>query len=113
MANRHAAHHDQRPKERANEAELSSGRTHPNPIRCSGPSDNHPAVPQLNSLFGDHTFFLDSSGLNVLELTETPELESQTGKIVNLAYWSDADLTKLLPHEPEPTGVVVILEPMH
>jgi hypothetical protein len=75
--------------------------------------DNHPVVPQLNSLFEDHTFFLDSSGLNVLEPTETPELEAQTGKIVNLAYWSDADLTKLLPHEPEPTGVVVIVEPMH
>ena len=75
--------------------------------------DNHPAVPQLNSLFGDHTFFLDSSGLNVLEPTETPELEAQTGKIVNLAYWSDADLTRLTPHEPEPTGVVVVLESMH
>jgi hypothetical protein len=34
--------------------------------------DNHPAVPQLNSLFGDHTFFLDSSGLNVLEPAEIP-----------------------------------------
>jgi hypothetical protein len=30
-------------------------------------SDSHPAVPQLNDLFGDHTFFLDGSGLNVLE----------------------------------------------
>ena len=26
-------------------------------------SDSHPAVPQLNDLFGDHTFFLDGSGL--------------------------------------------------
>ena len=75
--------------------------------------DNHPVVSQLNSLFGDHTFFLDSSGLNVLEPNETPELKAQTVKIVNLAYWSDADLTGLLPHDPEPTGVVVILEHMH
>jgi hypothetical protein len=75
--------------------------------------DNHPVVPQLNSLFGDHTFFLDSSGLNVLEPTDTPEREVQTGRIVNLAYWSDADLTKLTPHEPEPTDVVVNLQSAH
>ena len=71
--------------------------------------DNHPAVPQLNSLFGDHTFFLDNSGLNVLEPTEAPEVGTQIGKIVNLANWSDDNLTKLTPHEPEPTGVVVSL----
>ena len=71
--------------------------------------DNHPAVPQLNSLFGDHTFFLDNSGLNVLEPAEAAEAETQIGKIVNLANWSDENLTKLTPHEPEPTGVVVSL----
>ncbi len=75
--------------------------------------DNHPVVPQLNNLFGDHTFFLDRSGLNVLEPTEAPGVETQTGKIVNLAYWSDENLTKLTPHEPEPTGVIVSLEPTH
>ncbi|WMT79687.1 hypothetical protein [Bradyrhizobium sp. Ash2021] len=75
--------------------------------------DNHPAVPQLNSLFGDHTFFLDNSGLNVLEPTEAPEVGTQIGKIVNLADWSDDNLTKLTPHEPEPTGVVVSLGSKH
>lgn len=29
--------------------------------------DNHPAVPELNELFGEHTFLLDSNGLNILE----------------------------------------------
>ena len=28
--------------------------------------DNHPVVPQLNNLFGEHTFFLDSNGLNIV-----------------------------------------------
>jgi hypothetical protein len=74
--------------------------------------DSHPAVPQLNTLFGDHTFFIDSDGLNVLEPAETPE-EGQTGKVVSLASWSDATLTSLRPHEPEPTGVVIDLESMH
>ncbi len=75
--------------------------------------DSHPAVPRLNNLFGDHTFFLDGDGLNVLEPAETPEAEGQAGEVVSLASWSDASLTSLRPHEPEPTGVVIVLEPRH
>jgi hypothetical protein len=71
--------------------------------------DNHPVVPQLSRMFGDHTFFLNSGGLNVVEPAEAPEAGRQIGKIVNLANWSDENLTKLTPHEPEPTGVVVSL----
>jgi hypothetical protein len=73
--------------------------------------DDHPAVTQLNNLFGDHTFFLDSGGLKVLEPTEVPEMQAQTGEVVSLANWSDATLTSLTPHEPELTGVVIVLEP--
>lgn len=47
--------------------------------------DNHPVVPQLNTLFGEHTFFLDGNGLNVLEPAEIPEVESKTAEVVNLA----------------------------
>ncbi len=75
--------------------------------------DNHPALEQLNGIFGDHTFFLDGSGLNVLEPAETSEAEAQAGEIISLASWSDATLTSLRPHEPEPTGIVVMLERMH
>ena len=75
--------------------------------------DNHPAVRQLNGLFGDHTFFLDSSGLNVLEPAERLETEVRTGEVVSLASWSDATLTTLRPHEPEPTGLVIVLETGH
>jgi hypothetical protein len=75
--------------------------------------DDHPALKQLSGMFGDHTFFLDSSGLNVLEPAGTPETETATGEIVNLASWSDGTLTSLRPHEPEPTGVLVVLEPRH
>jgi hypothetical protein len=73
--------------------------------------DNHPAVSQLNSLFGEHTFFLDNSGLKVLEPADTPDMKAHTGEIVSLADWSDETLTSLRPHEPELTGVVVVLEP--
>jgi hypothetical protein len=33
--------------------------------------DDHPLVPKLNELFGDHTFFLNGDGLNVVELHES------------------------------------------
>jgi hypothetical protein len=75
--------------------------------------EDHPVVPQLASMFGDHTFFIDSGGLNVLEPTEASEPEAPVGMVVNLAYWSDETLTKLSPHEPEPTGVIVSLESRH
>lgn len=75
--------------------------------------DDHPVVPQLNNLFGDHTFFLDGSGLNVVEPVETPDSEPESGAIVNLASWSSAERTSLVPHEPEPTGVVVVLQYKH
>lgn len=75
--------------------------------------DDHPAVTQLNNLFGDHTFFLDGGGLKVLEPTETRDMEAQTGEVVSLADWSDATLTSLRPHEPELTGLVIVLEFRH
>jgi hypothetical protein len=75
--------------------------------------DDHPAVTELNNLFGDHTFFLDGGGLKVLEPAEAPEMQGQSGEVVSLADWSDATLTSLKPHEPELTGLVIVLEPRH
>jgi hypothetical protein len=71
--------------------------------------ENHPAVAQLNSLFGDHTFFLNAYGLNIVEPTDTVNSGTQTAQVVRLAEWKDADRTSLVPHEPEPTDVVVVL----
>ena len=72
--------------------------------------DSHPMVAQLNELFGDHTFFLDSNGLNIVEPAgEGPLVGVQAARVVNLANWSDAQLTKLSVHEPEPTDAVVEL----
>lgn len=75
--------------------------------------DDHPALTQLSDIYGDHTFFLDGSGLNVLESAEAVDTEAYTGEIVNLASWSDATLTSLRPHDPEPTGILVVLERTH
>ena len=76
--------------------------------------DGHPAVPQLKELFGEHTFLLDSNGLNILEPDDAiPQDLVQTARVINLANWSDATLTRLTPHEPEPTGEIVELVPTH
>ena len=71
--------------------------------------DNHPAVSQLNELFGDHTFFLDASGLHIVEPTEPTETGDPAGQVVKLASWTDASRDRLVAHEPEPTEVVVVL----
>jgi hypothetical protein len=73
--------------------------------------DNHPVVPQLNRLFGDHTFFLDSSGLSIVEPAAPNATGGQAGKIVKLASWSEGNPTSLEPHDPEPTDLVVALGP--
>jgi hypothetical protein len=75
--------------------------------------DNHPVLPQLNRLFGDHTFFLDGNGLNIVEPAEPTQAGVEAGKIVNVANWSDANLTSLAPHDPETTNVVVALGSKH
>ncbi len=65
--------------------------------------EDHPLVPKLNELFGDHTFFLDGNGLNVVEPNESTEAGPPAGTVENVANWGDAQLTSLTPHEPEPT----------
>lgn len=68
--------------------------------------DNHPIVPQLNKVFGDHTFFLNGSGLHVVEPVE-PAAEREAGAVIKLAAWTDESRNSLAPHEPEETGVVI------
>jgi hypothetical protein len=72
--------------------------------------DSHPVAGQLSDVFGDHTFFLDQSGLKVLEPTDAAiavSTEIPAGEVVSLADWSDPTLTSLMPHEPEMTGTII------
>jgi len=76
--------------------------------------DNHPVVPQLSELFGEHTFFLNADGLHIVEPVEAtpegPEAGQQTGQVIELAAWTDANRTSLAPHAPTPTDQVVVLD---
>jgi hypothetical protein len=70
----------------------------------------HPAMPQLERLFGGHTFFLDGEGLNIVEPVEAEQNDRQRGVVVNLASWTDETKASLEPHDPEATDLVVDLE---
>jgi hypothetical protein len=72
--------------------------------------EDHPLVTRLANVFGDHTFFLDENGLKVLEPADEQETQMQSGEVVSLADWSDATLTSLRTHAPEPTGVIVVFD---
>jgi hypothetical protein len=80
-----------------------------NQLEAQAIPESHPALPQLTNLFGDHTFFLDNRGLNIVEADETTRAGVQSAKVVNIANWSDPNLTSLAPHEPELTETVVLL----
>ena len=69
---------------------------------------NHPVVPRLANMFGDHTFFLDDEGLLIIERAD-PIRGAPAGKVVKLASWSDENHQSLAPHQPEVTDVVVEL----
>jgi len=69
----------------------------------------HPMMSQLERLFGDHTYFLDSNGLNIVEPLEADHDDRRLGVVVNLAHWTDDRAESLQPHAPEPTELVIDL----
>ena len=90
--------------------------------RKRGPADNEPSTSvinrginfwtnlrtlELNDLFGEHTFFLDGNGLNIVEPVQTGV---ESAKIVSLANNGGDGLES---HEPEPTDIVVVLGVRH
>ena len=74
--------------------------------------DDHPVAPQLSTLLGDHTFFIDRDGLSILEPVETQPPGTDSCKVVKLANWVEGGTT-LAPHEPEETDVVIVLNAQH
>jgi hypothetical protein len=71
--------------------------------------ESHPAIATLSKVFGEHTFFIDGNGLNVVQPAIRYDSGAEMGQVIKLASWEDATRTSLKPHEPEPTGVMVPL----
>jgi hypothetical protein len=95
------------------ETEFHAGRTDSGSVRSPGAPDDHPLVPKLSKLFGEHTFFLNSNGLNVVGPNENAPAGAHEGTVVNIANWSDAEFSSLAPHGPELTEIIVMLETEH
>lgn len=72
--------------------------------------DDHPIVERLTKVYGDHTFFLDADGLEIVEAAEPTTSGEPMAQVVNIADWADAERSSLVLHEPEPTDVTVELE---
>jgi hypothetical protein len=71
---------------------------------------DHPLIPKLTELFGEHTYFLDDRGLNIIEPARSGEPgDDQFGVVVNLADWANDGQPKLNPHPPEVTDLLVDL----
>jgi hypothetical protein len=85
-----------------------------NQLQAQALPDNHPLIPQLNRLYGEHTYFLNGEGLNIVEpadqALELPTKQVSTmGVVFNVAYWTDSNPPKLEAHEPEMTENTVSL----
>lgn len=70
--------------------------------------ERHPAAPDLKEKFGDHTFFVDTKGLSIVEPNPSPE--SFSANLVRIASWAKGG-SELQGHEPEVQEVTVDLEP--
>ena len=76
--------------------------------------DENPVIAKLNDLFGEHTFFLDQYGLNIVEPVEAAEPAAESVRVVKLANWSNDSRSDLkLLHEPAETDIVVTLGSKH
>ena len=69
-------------------------------------SEDHTAVAELESHFGEHTFFLDDDGLHVWECPSDSDAETSKLVGVRLATWSDEKRDTLVRHAPAPTKVI-------
>ena len=72
--------------------------------------ENSQMGPELRRVFGDHSFFLTSTGLHVIEPTEPVETGPAAGRLVKVASWTNPDHKALQVHEPEVTDRIVELE---
>jgi hypothetical protein len=70
--------------------------------------DDHPTVPQLESVFGPHTFFIGTEGLHVVERGSGDAVGAQATYLVKVAHWADDQKTSLIPQDAEVTDTVEI-----
>jgi len=70
--------------------------------------EEHPVTSDLKDAFGDHTFFLDAGGLNIVEPNPLPG--SENGSVVKVADWATEDRKELVGRHPEVLPITVDLD---
>ena len=70
--------------------------------------DEHPSTDQLRQVIGDHTFFLDDSGLHIVEQGTAPNGAEPRVAALQVASWSQDTDGQLHLHEPQVTQAVSI-----
>jgi hypothetical protein len=71
-------------------------------------SDSNPALEQIKSHFGDHTFYLSDQGLIVWEPVED-DAQPLDIAAIQVAAWSDEDKNSMTVHEPRATSLILRL----
>jgi hypothetical protein len=71
--------------------------------------DENPVIEPLRQAFGDHTFYIVSDGLFVLEEVTEQDGDSEQARFVMVAAWANEEKNALQPIEPQPTNTVIDL----
>ena len=71
-------------------------------------SDANPALEQIKSHFGEHTFYLSDQGLIIWEPVEDDAVPLDVAAI-QIAAWADDDKTSMMLHEPKATTLILRL----
>ena len=71
--------------------------------------EQNPAMDALRKAFGDHTFYVGSEGLFVVEPVEDEKHPGEPAQLVLVAAWADDEKKSLQPVPPQQTQTVVDL----
>ncbi len=74
--------------------------------------EENPVAEPLRKAFGDHTFFVVSDGLFVLEAVNDASQGDDPARFVMVAAWTSEEKNALQPIEPQQTNTVIDLAPV-
>lgn len=75
--------------------------------------DTEPTYYRLEGRFGEHTFYVDPFGLYVWEACEDADEGPTQVVALQIASWTDDNMTTLKAHPPTATGTVIVLDSVH
>ena len=71
--------------------------------------EENPGIGALRKTFGDHTFYVFMDGLYIVEPVDASPPPIPTGRMIQVAAWTDDTRKALKPIDPDPSDTVVDL----